>query len=382
MANRCVSVRECLDYHLIAQVMLLLGFGLVMVYSSSVGVAEKSFGEPEHYFERQAIFIGVSLSVSLIAWWIPLARWERLGPAMMAISAVLLIAVLMPGVGREINGSWRWIPLGVANLQPSELVKLAVVVYLAGYLVRHSERVVSRVGGFVMPMLLLGVLVLLLLLEPDFGAVVVLVATAMGMMFLAGVRIWLFGLVMLPAVVGLGLMVYLSPYRLERLTGFLDPWKDPTDTGYQLTQALIAYGRGDWLGVGLGDSVQKLFYLPEAHTDFVFSVLAEELGLIGSWSLIALFGLFIWHCFGIARRALAAQMMFAMHLAHGLTLWLAFQVVINLGVNMGLLPTKGLTLPFMSYGGSSLLSNLLAVVLLLRIDYEVRRSAPQRESVI
>ncbi len=358
------------DPSILAIALTIIGVGLVMVYSSSVAVADHLTGKPYFFLERQGVFTLVSLIAAALMFQVPMTEWQRLGPWLMGVGALLLVVVLL--VGRDVNGSTRWIPLGSFNLQVSEMVKLAVVVYMAGYLVRQRERVLHRIGGFAAPMALLGVLVVLLMLEPDFGAAVVMLATAMGMMFLAGARIWLFLAVLLPGVMVLAVMVYGSEYRMRRMAGFLDPWQDPTGTGYQLIQALIAFGRGEWFGAGLGDSVQKFFYLPEAHTDFVFSIVAEELGLMGTWGVIVLFALLISRGFDVAKRAERAGLAFHTHIAHGITLWLAIQSIINIGVNMGALPTKGLTLPFMSYGGSSLLSNCVALALLLRVDHEAR----------
>jgi len=313
--------------------------------------------------------------MALIAYQVPLAFWERVGPLMLLASLLMLMVLLIPGVGRNVNGATRWLNLVVFNLQVSELAKLSVVIYLAGYLVRRSEAVRTTVGGFIKPMGLIAVVVLLLLLEPDFGASVVIIATAMGMMFLGGVQLWLFGGLLLVALLSFAALAISSPYRLERLTTFLNPWADPFNSGFQLTQSLIAIGRGEWFGVGLGGSVQKLFYLPEAHTDFVFAVLAEELGLVGGAVVILLFAYLVWRTFMIGRRAAVEGNGFAAYLAFGIGLWVALQVFINIGVNAGLLPTKGLTLPLMSYGGSSMMVMCIAMAIVLRIDAEHRRGA-------
>jgi len=292
------------------------------------------------------------------------------------VASLLMLAVLLiPGVGRNVNGATRWLNLVVFNLQVSELAKLSVVIYLAGYLVRHSEAVLNTVGGFLKPMGVIALVVVLLLLEPDFGASVVVIATAMGMLFLGGVQLWLFGVLLLTALLMFAALAISSPYRLERLTTFLNPWADPFDSGFQLTQSLIAIGRGEWFGVGLGGSVQTLFYLPEAHTDFVFAVLAEELGLIGGMVVVLLFAYLVWRIFRIGRQAAVAGNTFAAYLAFGIALWVALQVFINIGVNVGLLPTKGLTLPLMSYGGSSMMAMCVAMAIVLRIDAEHRRGA-------
>ncbi|MGD8642349.1 MAG: putative lipid II flippase FtsW, partial [Gammaproteobacteria bacterium] len=271
---------------------------------------------------------------------------------------------------KEVNGSTRWLSLGVLNVQPSELIKLFVVVFLSSYLVRRGEEVRTTVKGFLKPMLILGIIGILLLLEPDFGSGVVIAFTTMGLMFLGGVRLWQFGVLMLLMATSLVMLAYSSPYRVERLTSFLNPWADPFDSGFQLTQALIAFGRGEWIGVGLGHSVQKLFYLPEAHTDFLFAVISEELGLVGGLLVIGLFAVVVYRAFHIGHAALCNDDRFAGYLAFGIGLLIGFQALINIGVNMGILPTKGLTLPLMSYGGSSMIATCVACAMLLRIAHQ------------
>ncbi len=279
---------------------------------------------------------------------------------------------MLPGIGVEVNGSTRWINLAVFRLQVSEPAKLLALIYMAGYLVRHGEEVRYTGAGFLKPLGLLLIAALLLLMEPDFGATVVLMTTALVMMFMAGVSLWKFGGLIAVAGTAFAALALLSPYRLQRLTAFIDPWNDPFNTDFQLTQSLIAIGRGEWFGVGLGASIQKLFYLPEAHTDFVFAVLAEELGLIGILVLLGLYALVVYRTYVIAARAEQGGNLFAAYLAYGIGTWLGMQAVINVGVNTGLLPTKGLTLPLLSYGGSSMLVTCIAIALLLRIDYETR----------
>ena len=293
----------------------------------------------------------------------------------MLLALGLLALVLVPGIGKTVNGSTRWIDLAVFRLQVSEAGKFLLIVYLAGYLVRHREQIEQTTIAFLKPMLVLSVAAILLLLEPDFGATVVLVATSLVMMFMGGVRLWKFGALLLVAVLTLAILAISSPYRLQRLTTFLNPWSDPFNSGFQLTQSLIAIGRGDWFGVGLGASIQKLFYLPEAHTDFVFAVLAEEVGLIGVTVVLGLYAFVVWRSYRIAATAQQNGNRFASYLAYGIGTWIALQTLINIGVNTGLLPTKGLTLPLMSYGGSSMLSICAAIALLLRIDYETRCTA-------
>ena len=362
------------DYGLLSAAALLLGLGLVMVMSTTITAADRQLGQPFYYLLRQTAYLGVGLVIALGVSSIRLVYWERLGPVLLMAGLVLLALVLIPGIGKEVNGSHRWLALGPVKFQPSELVKLIVVVYLAGYLVRHGEQVRTSILGFLAPMGLIAFIAVLLLMEPDFGAAVVITATALGLMFLGGVRWWLFGMLVALAGAALGVLAFAAPYRLERLTAFLNPWADPFNSGFQLTQALIAFGRGEWWGVGLGASIQKLFYLPEAHTDFLFAVLAEELGLVGAMAVILLFALLVWRAFALGRRAELAGHRFAAYLAYGLGLWIALQSFINIGVNMGLLPTKGLTLPLLSYGGSSLVVSCIALALLWRIDYELRES--------
>ncbi|MCK9529603.1 MAG: putative lipid II flippase FtsW [Gammaproteobacteria bacterium] len=361
------------DGPLLLVVFVLLGLGLVMVGSASVSMADRQLGTPFFYLTRQLMTLGIGVLLGFVALRMPLEIWQRLGLPMLIVATALLAIVLIPGLGRTANGSTRWLALGPLSFQVSEFAKLAAVVYVAGYLVRHEEAVRSTFGGFLKPLALMAVPMLLLLLEPDFGAAVVILATVMGMLFLGGVRLSLFGALVVAAGGLLAFLAVSSPYRMERLTTFTNPWADPFNSGYQLTQALIAFGRGEWFGVGLGGSVQKLFYMPEAHTDFLFAVLAEELGLIGVMAVILLFAYLAWRGFAIGRRASRAGLTFGGHLAFGITLWLAIQAFVNIGVNMGALPTKGLTLPLMSYGRSSLLVVCIAIALLLRVDYEVRR---------
>lgn len=360
------------DAALAVAALALLGLGLVMVASASISIAARELGDPLRFLWRQSIFVVLGVVLALVVLQVPIALWRRASPALLVAGMLLLAIVLVPGVGREVNGSVRWISLGPFNLQPSEPMKLFLALYLAGYLVRRSEQVQEQIGGFVRPIGVLVVISTLLMLEPDYGATVVMFAMALGMLYLGGVPFWSFvgwlGLVAL----GLGAMVLAAPYRVERLLSFLNPWADPFGSGFQLTQALIAIGRGDWLGVGLGSSVQKLFYLPEAHTDFLFAVLAEELGFAGMLVVILLFAFIVWRALAIGGHAERRGRYYAAYLAYGLGLLVGIQAFVNIGVNMGILPTKGLTLPLMSYGGSSLLTSCAAVALLLRIDHETR----------
>lgn len=363
-----------LDMPLLTVSLTLLLLGLVMVASASVSIAEKQYGDALYYFYRQSAYISVGLIAGLIGYRIHLEIWERISGWLFILGMLLLLLLLIPGIGHQVNGSSRWLSIGGLNMQPSEFMKLAVILYVAGYLVRRGDEVRTSAIGFLKPMGLLLVVAILLLLEPDFGAAAIIFATVMGMMFLGGVRLWQYGLLLLVATTLLGVLALSSPYRLERLTTFINPWADPFNHGFQLTQALIAFGRGEWFGVGLGGSIQKLFYLPEAHTDFLYAVLAEELGLAGAVFVLGMFVYMVWRAFSIGSQAHLAGKLFNGYLAYGLGLWIALQVFINLGVNMGLLPTKGLTLPLMSYGGSSIVIMCFAIGLLLRVDLETRRS--------
>jgi len=315
-----------------------------------------------------AVIGGVAGFVCLF---VPMSFWRSTGPLMLLIAFSLLVLVLVPGLGYTANGSTRWIRLGFINLQASEVARLCMMIYLAGYLVRHNKTLQEQLSGFVNPMIVLFVACCLLLAEPDFGAAIVLVATAFSMMFVAGARLRDFFIFLILAVVGAAMLAITRQYRLERLTGFLDPWADPYDKGFQLTQSLIAIGRGEWFGVGLGDSVQKLFYLPDAHTDFVFAVYAEEFGLLGSFLLVLLFAVMLWRIFKVGIRAAGLDRFFEAYLAVGIGTWLGLQAFINIGVNMGLLPTKGLTLPLVSYGRSSMIVTMVSLSILFRIHHEL-----------
>ncbi len=350
----------------------ILAIGIMMVASSSIVISDKLYHQPFHYLFRQVIYLllGIGLIMALLR--VEIARFERFSPLLILVAIFLLLLVLIPGLGKEVNGSRRWLDLIVFRLQVSELVKLLVVMYLASYLVRFGDQVRTEVVGFIKPMGLLSVICLLLLFQPDFGAAAVIMATALGLMYIAGVRFWQFVVLFLVVLAGLAVLAVSSPYRMARVTTFLRPWANQYTSGYQLTQSLIAFGRGGIFGVGLGESVQKLFYLPEAHTDFLFAVLAEELGLVGVGIVLSLFTLLIYRGFVIARKTFKAGNYYSAYLAYGLTMWIGLQVIINIGVNSGLLPTKGLTLPLMSYGGSSMLVNCALLGLLLRIDHERR----------
>ncbi len=368
-----------IDYALLVAVLGLLGFGLVMVASASL---HKIAGDPFHYVLRHLLALCLGLAGGAMVAQLPLAVWRRGGTLLYFFGVLLLALVLVPGVGREVNGATRWIPLGPLNFQSSELMKLFAVIYIAGYIERRRDEVARSVWGFVKPMALLSIACLLMLLQPDFGTTAVLVMTALGMLFLAGVPLRQFMILILLAAGTLVTLVLVSPYRLARVTAFLDPWADAQNTGYQLAQALIAFGRGHWVGVGLGSGIQKQFYLPEAHTDFLMAVVGEELGLLGSLAVIAVFAFITWRAFAIGALAERLGQRFSAFVAYGLGLGVGLQAFINIGVNVGLLPTKGLTLPFMSYGGNSIIVACLVAAILLRIDYENRRrlSDPSREA--
>jgi cell division protein FtsW len=341
-----------------------------MVASSSIGIADQQTGDPFFYAKRQFLRILLSLALLWVACRIPLQFWKRNGMALMLGSIILLAFVLIPGVGHTVNGATRWLNFGLFTFQVSEVAKLFLIIYLSGYLLRRGGEVQNNTMGFIKPMLILAMASGLLLLEPDFGAAAVLLMTGLGLMFLGGVRFGQFLLFVFGTLCIMGLLAVSSPYRLARITSFLDPWADPFNSGFQLTQSLIAIGSGGWFGAGLGGSVQKLFYLPEAHTDFLFAIFAEEFGFVGQVCLIAVFGLFALRCFRIAKLALQRDQAFGAYLAYGVGLLITLQAAINIGVNMGALPTKGLTLPFVSYGGNSILSMSFAVGLVLRVYFE------------
>lgn len=356
----------------------LMVIGVVMISSASMDMAEATIGNSYHYVVRQILFALLGVLAALVAVNVPLSWWERSGWLMLGVGLLVLVLVLTP-LGRTVNGSTRWIPMGLFNVQVSEVAKLCLIAYLAGYVVRRRQELLHTWPGFLKPLVVLGLASVLLVIQPDFGATVVLVTAAAGMIFLSGVRLSRFvPLIGILAVLGT-LLVVTQPYRLKRVVSYLDPWKDQFDTGYQLTQSLIAFGRGEWAGVGLGNSIQKLFYLPEAHTDFIFAIIAEEFGLLGSLLVLGLFVALVVSGFVIARRAEKAGMPFAACFSYGLTLLIGLQASINMAVSTGLLPTKGLTLPLVSYGGSSLLVTCVSIGVLIRVEME-RLDQQQSES--
>lgn len=361
-----------LDWRLALTMLGLAGLGLVMVGSASLSIAEGATGDPLYYLYRQAAFLAVALLAALACLHLSLDQFYRGGPVLLVLGFFLLLVVLIPGVGREVNGATRWIPLGVINLQVAEVARICFITYLAGYCVRRHQALPNTSSAFAVPLAVFALAAVLLLAQPDFGTALVLMVTALALLFLAGASLWRIGLLGLLLAGSAWLLIVGSPYRWQRLTTFTDPWADPFNAGFQLTQSLIAIGRGEWFGVGLGGSVQKLFYLPEAHTDFLFAVLAEELGLLGVVVVVALFTYLVWRGLQIGLASLRARRPFGAYLAWGLTISIGLQAFINMAVTMGLLPTKGLTLPLMSYGGSSLIMTGVALALLLRVDYETR----------
>jgi cell division protein FtsW len=364
------------DRGVVAVTVTLLALGLVMVYSSSIAMAEatRHTGHQATYFlVRHAVFVVISVVAAAAAFQVPMHLWQRYAPLLFLLGMLLLVLVLVPGIGREVNGSRRWLSLGVVNLQPSELMKIFAVLYAADYTVRKAAYMGSFKKGFA-PMFVVMLFVGgLLLREPDFGAFAVITVIAMGVLFLGGMNWRLFAGLAVLLVTGFVLLIMTSPYRMQRILGFMDPWSDPYGRGYQLSHALIAFGRGEWFGVGLGGSVEKLFYLPEAHTDFLLAVIAEELGFVGVLTVIVLFGWLVLRAFAIGQQAAVLERLFSSLVAQGIGLWIGVQAIINMGVNMGVLPTKGLTLPLMSFGGSAIAANCVAIAILLRIDWENRQ---------
>ncbi|MDH2918163.1 MAG: putative lipid II flippase FtsW [Sideroxydans sp.] len=356
----------------------LLSVGLVMVYSASIATAEASKFtgfNASYYLIRHGIFIALGILAGIAAFQVPLQIWQNLAMPLFVIGTVLLLLVLIPHVGREVNGSRRWLSLFVINLQPSELMKLFAVLYAADYTVRKAHVGHKFLQAFVPMFLVMGVVGALLLLEPDMGALGVITSIAICTLWLGGFNLKVFGLLLFALPTVFVVLVVSSPYRMQRVIGFLDPWSDPYGKGYQLSHALIAFGRGEWLGVGLGASVEKLFYLPEAHTDFLMAVIAEELGLVGVAAVLLLFMFVLIRAFQIGRQAAFLDRNYAALVAQGIGIWIGVQAMINIGVNMGVLPTKGLTLPFLSFGGSGILVNCVAAAVLLRVDYENRKAA-------
>ena len=369
-SNTVVQAEFVYDPLIMLPALCLVFCGLLMVASASLAISVKDFGSPFHFFIHQFLYVIMGAVIAFFTSRISLARWQALAPFILMIAVVGLVLVLLPGIGKHINGAKRWIGLGFFHLQVSEFAKLAIIIYMASYLDRRRDELKKSLFGFLKPLIVLGLLSALLLLEPDFGATAVIIVVSLGMMFLAGAPLKKFSFLVVLALLMLAALIYFAPYRVERVLNFLDPWNNAYKGGYQLTQALMAFGRGELFGVGLGNSVQKLFYLPEAHTDFLYAVIGEELGFFGCVVVIMFYVLLVARVLHLGRKSLKNSMAFNAYLSYGLALWLAFQSFINIGVNIGVLPTKGLTLPFISYGGSSLLVSSIVLGLLLRVYHE------------
>jgi cell division protein FtsW len=365
-----------IDYALLWSVLMLLFAGLVMVYSASIAIAEAgrfTNHQPAYYLVRHGVFLCIGLVAAAVAFQIPLSLWQKYAPYLFMAGVLMLALVLIPGVGKDVNGARRWLSFGFANLQPSELMKMFAVLYAADYTVRKINVMHDLKQAFAPLFGAMVIVGILLLKEPDFGAFVVIISIAMGILFLGGLKARLFVMLIVGLLFAFAVMIIVSPYRRDRVFGFMDPWADAYGRGYQLSHSLIAFGRGELFGVGLGGSVEKLFYLPEAHTDFLLAVIAEEMGFFGVLAVIALFALIVQRAFAIGRQCVQLDRLYPALVAMGMGIWIGVQSFINMGVNMGLLPTKGLTLPLMSFGGSGILANCVALAILLRVDWENRQ---------
>ncbi len=364
------AMRLPFDVGLLLIALALLSIGLIMVTSASMPVASRLFDNPFYFAIRHGIYICAALTVAMIALQIPMEWWKKTNPYLLLLAIVLLLAVLV--IGRNVNGSTRWLVLGPITVQAAEPAKLFFFCYLAGYLVRRYEEVTENLKGFIKPLVVFFILALLLLMQPDLGTVVVMFATTVGLLFLAGAKLWQFFGLAMTGMLAVVFLIMFEEYRMKRITSFLDPWADPFGSGYQLTQSLMAYGRGDIFGQGLGNSLQKLEYLPEAHTDFIMAILAEELGFAGVMMVLCLVLAMVIKALALGNKALQNERPFEAYLAYSIGIWFSFQTAVNIGASAGILPTKGLTLPLVSYGGSSLIIMAIAVSLLLRIDFEMR----------
>lgn len=360
------------DRGLLLLVFCLMCFGWVMVTSASMPVSEKLYLNEFYISIKHAVFIVIASVAMLVVMFFPMTWWKKYNMLLLFVAFILLVAVLT--VGSTVNGSRRWLPLGVFNLQAAEVAKLFFFSFLAGYLVRQHEQLRENVFGFAKPLLIFFLLALLLLMQPDLGTVIVMLVTTVALLFLAGAKLWQFFALIAVGGFAVFSLIVLEPYRMRRVTSFMDPWADPFGSGYQLTQSLMAYGRGNWSGLGLGNSIQKLDYLPEAHTDFIAAVVAEELGFIGLSIVILVMGMLVFKILKIGQSAMEKEHHFEGFFAYAIGIWIAFQVFVNIGASAGMLPTKGLTLPFVSYGGSSLIVFAVAVAVVIRIDYELRNS--------
>lgn len=372
------SPQALFDRQLVWLALGLMLIGLVMVTSASFPISSRLTDQPFHFMFRHGIFLLLALLTSSIVLQVPVERWMRYSSLLLAVSFFLLIIVLV--AGKSVNGASRWIPLGIFNLQPAEVAKLSLFIFMSGYLVRKQEEVRKTFfGGFMKPIMVFGALAVLLLGQPDLGTVIVMLVTLFGMLFIAGAKLSQFLALMVAGILAVLALIAAEPYRIRRVTSFLDPWDDPFGSGYQLTQSLMAFGRGEWLGQGLGNSIQKLEYLPEAHTDFVFAVMAEELGFVGVVLVLVLIFSLVLKALFIGKKAFEHDLQFGGYLAFGIGIWFAFQTLVNVGAAAGMVPTKGLTLPLISYGGSSLIIMSIAVSILLRIDHECRLSHTRTE---
>lgn len=378
-----VNVESSSEWHwILISSIALISIGWVMMTSASMDIGAENNNSPFFHFIRHGVYILIALCVALAVSKMPMQFWFKYGWAFLLLSMVLLSVVLIPGIGREVNGSRRWLMLGPLTLQASEVAKLCVLFYMSGYLQRRQDEVQQSWLGFIKPMIVLVVLIVMLLSEPDFGAVVVMLGCTMGLIFLAGVKLTQFTSMIALSLAAVVAMAMSSEYRMRRLMAFSDPWADQYNSGYQLIQSLIAYGRGEFSGVGLGNSVQKLFYLPEAHTDFVFAIIAEELGFLGVLAVLILFVILVANLMKLSRRAMDANQPFMAFIAAGSGLIIAGQAFINIGVTSGLLPTKGLTLPFVSYGGSSLIACCCMIALAYRINFELNHGVSIKEKIV
>ncbi|HAG40314.1 MULTISPECIES: cell division protein FtsW [unclassified Pseudoalteromonas] len=366
------------DVPLLYCMLMLIGVGFIMVTSASMPTAERLFDNSYHITIRHSMFLAMAFALFWIAASVPMDWWKRSNPYLLLLGMVLLIAVLI--IGREVNGAKRWIPIGPVGFQVAEAAKLYFFSYIAGYLVRKREEVQENIKGFAKPIAVFAVYALLILLQPDLGTVVVMFVTTVGLLFLAGAKLWQFFVLILTGVGLVVLLIIVEPYRMARVVGFLDPWEDPFGKGYQLVQSLMAYSQGGWFGQGLGNSVQKLQYLPEAHNDFIFAVIGEELGLVGVASILCVLAVFVFRALLIGQQALKCGKEYEGYFAFAIGIWFAFQTMVNVGASAGLLPTKGLTLPFISYGGSSLLIMTIATGILLRVDFETKMATKQATS--
>ncbi len=352
--------------------------GLIMAATSSMPVADRLFNNPFHFVIRHGIYIALSLGIAGVALQIPMAWWHKNSSYLLGFGILLLVVVLL--IGRSVNGSTRWIVLGPITVQAAEPAKLFFFCYLSAYLVRRREQVMENLKGFIKPLIVFGVLAVLLLMQPDLGTVIVMFVTTFGLLFLAGAKLWQFIAMASVGATSLAMLAYFEPYRWRRVTSFLDPWQDPFGSGYQLTQSLMAYGRGELFGQGLGNSIQKLEYLPEAHTDFVMAVLAEEFGFVGICIVLIMSMVLVFKALMLGKRALAKEKYFEGFFAYAIGIWMCFQAAVNIGASAGIVPTKGLTMPLISYGGSSMIVMTIALVILIRIDHEIRLQSIQATS--